>query len=481
MIATVESSSPSAPPAWDVDTNLQSRMPSPASGSRPLPIPNVASMILAGLVLATIAVTGCGGGDGGGSGGGGGGGGGSGIIQWGTRASSFDSVSSYTSNAAVQRCTGQGNITIRTQSTPPNIEGVYSVSGHVESSELRPQANGQPLTNSPITISQQSGGQVRFEQSHPVFGNVVANGAFIRGSASEFTILYAVETTVDLAQWTGGQLSGSLTETDIGIISGSKDAAGNLTVRVGAVVAGLRGSALAQLQAQGTNPDSFIGKYEVHVATLSPQGGGGSGGSLILSEDFEQFSTGTWPWSWTEDANATSDPLNNRVVSNPSGNGKVLKLYGEVGSFWGALGYYPVSLPQSFTLRIKVRNGSEVLGPGGHLYRGWIGLRNGTHWSQPSVSIGGFHSDNTLRDNGSNVVGTSTYSTSQWHDLKFDCWFGNGTWKVRYTVNGIQRGISSQAVSSGTFSSMTHLDLSAQAGSVWFDDIEITTLSEPMP
>ena len=65
-------------------------------------------------------------------------------------------------------------------------------------------------------------------------------------------------------------------------------------------------------------------------------------------EDFEKYTTSTWPSSdWIKDANAVSDPSNNVISSDPANQeNKVLKLSGAIGSCWAALAYKPLPFPR---------------------------------------------------------------------------------------------------------------------------------------
>ena len=51
--------------------------------------------------------------------------------------------------------------------------------------------------------------------------------------------------------------------------------------------------------------------------------------SYVFQEDFEDYGINTWPSSWLKDANAQSNPSNNKTVVDPlDPSNAALQLYG---------------------------------------------------------------------------------------------------------------------------------------------------------
>jgi hypothetical protein len=152
---------------------------------------------------------------------------------------------------------------------------------------------------------------------------------------------------------------------------------------------------------------------------------------------------------------------------------QVLKIYGSVGGCWGALTYYPIVFPEDFYVELKVYNGSENLS-GCHPARGQFGMRHGTHWNgatNPGYPFMLFHQDTTVGKTWHDVL--SNYQTNRWHDIKIHYERSGDQVTLTYWMDEEYLGQISEFVDLDRHLTMDHLELTAQEGSVYFDDIKV--------
>ncbi len=203
---------------------------------------------------------------------------------------------------------------------------------------------------------------------------------------------------------------------------------------------------------------------------------------VMLAEDFEAYDLGTWPSSWVPDANA-NDSGNNYVAQDPldSGN-KTLRLFGSMGGCWAALAYHPISFTAEFTVETRIYNGSETL-TGCHPDRGGIVMRHGTYWygrTNPSRRLIQFRGDGAVRATGATILGT--YETDRWYDVKVHYYREGTDLSLRYWVDGDDFGEVHVTIEDLEKElSFDHFELSVQEGSAYFDDLEVTEGSAPIP
>jgi hypothetical protein len=193
---------------------------------------------------------------------------------------------------------------------------------------------------------------------------------------------------------------------------------------------------------------------------------------VLFSEDFESYQTGTWPTQyWVQDANAFNDPANNQVEAPPGGReGQSLKLFGAMGSCWGSLGYRPFTPVASFKLEFDVYNGAEELS-GCHPDRAYVGLRQGTSWINPSRSFIQFMGNGDIWGD----VALGQYQTAKWYHVEIGYQRSGNQLALSYWIDGEFKGQAQLTISDTAIEdSFDHLDLTAQEGSVWFDNISIT-------
>ncbi len=193
----------------------------------------------------------------------------------------------------------------------------------------------------------------------------------------------------------------------------------------------------------------------------------------VAQDDFESYSLNTWPSRWSADGNASAT-ANNKVVSDPANSAnKVLKLYGVLGSYWGALGYLPCSIPNDFTLEVRVYNGTETIPSSGHQSRCGVGLRKGTYWGNYGRGLISFDKNgNATRIDGT-VIGQ--YTLGIWHQIKLQYHRTSTSITVTYWMNGVAAGSASQVLTDvAGENSQDHIDLGVNAGSGYFDNLVVT-------
>lgn len=192
---------------------------------------------------------------------------------------------------------------------------------------------------------------------------------------------------------------------------------------------------------------------------------------VLLSEDFESYTVGTWPSpAWVQDANAINDPSNNQIVNSPGGSGKSLKLFGQIGGCWAAITYRQFVPPSAFDLEFDVLNGAEGLS-GCHPYRGDVGLRQGTHWWNPSRELIIFWNDGTIRVEGVNL---GQYEVSRWYHVKISYRRAGNQLSRMYWLDGQSLGqVDTTIQDPAQEDSLDHFELAAQEGSAWFDNIKV--------
>ena len=191
----------------------------------------------------------------------------------------------------------------------------------------------------------------------------------------------------------------------------------------------------------------------------------------VLIDDFESYTLNTWPSpDWVPRYNAINDPGNNRIEVSPTdGQNQVLKLNGQCSGCWSAETDYQVLLPSEGILSLKIYNGSEIL-TGCHPQRAVLGFGKlgNTHF------ITHFYGNGDITNHSGNVI-YQGYQTEQWYDLRISYTTVGENMALMYWLDDIYLG-EDQFVAPPDFT----LNLTSQEGSVYYDDIEISS-SEPVP
>lgn len=192
--------------------------------------------------------------------------------------------------------------------------------------------------------------------------------------------------------------------------------------------------------------------------------------STIFEDDFESYNVGSFPSSWVPDGNGTNSSLNYVDDTYSFEGNQSLKLYGTVGGCWGALAYHSIGDTPPYFVEFAIRNGNENLS-GCHPERGDIGLRNGTHWSNPERRFMLFDGDGKVYSGGG--IELLSYDTEVWYlvKIKYEIISGNEV-KLSYWVNN--NFITDEVLPIHSYENqLDHLQIVTQEGSVWFDNIKL--------
>ena len=196
---------------------------------------------------------------------------------------------------------------------------------------------------------------------------------------------------------------------------------------------------------------------------------------VAISDNFDSYALGSWPTGWTANANAVSDPAMNNVVADPTNPANhVFRLYGTTTGSWGANAFKAFDFPESYTVHLAVRNGSEVAG-GVQPYRASFEMRHGTDWpawTNPSRRLLSFAIDGNIVTGDGRVL--QTYVTDRWYDVAVQYDRVGTDLTIQYWIDGVNKGVSNITVSDLTVElSLDHVGLTAIQGSAYFDDLSI--------
>ncbi len=190
--------------------------------------------------------------------------------------------------------------------------------------------------------------------------------------------------------------------------------------------------------------------------------------SVGWSENFEDYSNGSFPSTWTPDGNATDNTQNYVDNSVQYSGDKSLHLFGTISGCWGALAYHPIEISPPFEIEITVRNGDEALS-GCHPARGEVGLRQGSSWTNLERRFISFNDGVIYGGSDDFILGT--FQSLSWYSIRvvYEQPDSN-TIRLSYWLNN--SFIGSQvlaAIDSETL--LSNLQLVVQEGTAWFDDI----------
>ncbi len=193
---------------------------------------------------------------------------------------------------------------------------------------------------------------------------------------------------------------------------------------------------------------------------------------LLYVEDFESYIAGSFPPTWTPDANAVDAPHLNRVDESVSHEGaNSLRLHGRIAGCWGAHSYRPLTLTPPYDVEVAIRNGNFPLS-GCNPSRGAIGVRKGTSWSNPSRNFLRVNSDGSLRSDGGNL-NLGSIRPLEWHLVRIRYERPSSSEaKVSYWIDGTYKGFEIVA-SLRDEDQLTNLEISVGEGTAWFDSVRV--------
>lgn len=135
----------------------------------------------------------------------------------------------FEANEALSSCMSRGEVGTEQGEAPPTVEGSYSVSGEAVASDGWPV--GTSVTSTMCLWDQSEGGSIEMTEDSDHFDSTADQG-WITGEDDTFTIW--LELLAEIAH--GGCVLQSL-----GVMTGTVDEGGDLTLRSAAVAVGLEG------------------------------------------------------------------------------------------------------------------------------------------------------------------------------------------------------------------------------------------------
>lgn len=196
---------------------------------------------------------------------------------------------------------------------------------------------------------------------------------------------------------------------------------------------------------------------------------------VTISDDFDSYTIGTWPTGWTANANAVTNPTMNNIVADPTNSANnVFRLYGQTTGSWGANAFKACDFPESYTIHVSVRNGSEVAG-GVQPYRAHFEMRHGTDWpgwTNPSRTLLDFNINGNITAGDGRVL--QTYVTDSWYDVMVQYDRVGTDLTLQYWIDGVNRGVSHIIITDLAVElSLDHVGLTAIQGSAYFDNLSV--------
>jgi len=211
-------------------------------------------------------------------------------------------------------------------------------------------------------------------------------------------------------------------------------------------------------------------------------------GSAIAStdwtDDFESYEVGVFPSPpWYNSGNTAAYVDDAHSVSG----GKSLRLFGVLGSCWGALAHRQLDVQPPLLIECYVYNGSDALS-GCHTMYGYLALNTGPTWTSSSRELIGFDVDDQT---GERIIrGCWQYSPNE-HDpvrgpnlgsFQEEAWYkvtigyiviDQTVVRIAYWINDTFEGWYEYPAFSYE-RDLTYLSLQAGEGSAWFDDVNVS-------
>jgi hypothetical protein len=201
-------------------------------------------------------------------------------------------------------------------------------------------------------------------------------------------------------------------------------------------------------------------------------------------DDFESYSAGSFPSAnWTNSGNTQA------FVEAGSGltGSNDLKLFGVLGSCWGALAHREIPVQPAYEIQFYVRNGSEPLS-GCHSEYGGAQLNTGLSWTTPGRRLIAFDVDDRTGERIIRGVSNTPYDPGDGVDLGHHepgIWYKvmiryervtATTARLSYWINDVYKG-SYDTPALPYENDLSSLSLWAGEGSAWFDDVSVSPAS----
>lgn len=192
------------------------------------------------------------------------------------------------------------------------------------------------------------------------------------------------------------------------------------------------------------------------------------------TDSFESYPAGQWPTSnWSPDGN--SDGV--IVTDIKHGGDKSFRLYGVVGSYWATLAHRFMGTGATNVMEFDIRNGAENIPSSGHQWRGCIDIHTGPSWTYPGAQLIYWHKNGEVRGRGGLLLGT--YFTLNWYRVKVLYQRDPNSVHLEYWIDGEFKGKEDLAATADEMQ-YQYVALIAQAGTVWYDDVGLSSRTEPV-
>ncbi|MGZ8394484.1 MAG: DUF7619 domain-containing protein, partial [Nitrospira sp.] len=198
-------------------------------------------------------------------------------------------------------------------------------------------------------------------------------------------------------------------------------------------------------------------------------------------EPFESYASETFPsplWinSGNDDVKIDSQV---RFAGQSS-----LRLFGELGSCWGALAHRVLDTVPPYEIEFLVRNGSETLF-GCHPDHGGVQLNTGPSWTTPVRALIKFNRKGEIRSyeggNQGDGIFLGAYVHGEWYRVKIlYVVVATDTVQLSFWINGQFRG-SQKLPAKSAEANFAYLAITSNEGTAWFDDVKVTHLDALNP
>ncbi len=194
----------------------------------------------------------------------------------------------------------------------------------------------------------------------------------------------------------------------------------------------------------------------------------GKADTLLMSDDFEAYGAGAFPQPpWIPDANAESNPDNNKVISD--GANKMLQLFGSDSFNWSSLAFRACTLTADTELKFRVYIDDSFDGQVGVL---GLVARSGPNWLYPGYGIVGF--DRSDMKTKFSDVAVADFSFDRWYSVKIRRTRVGTLVTSTLWLDGVQAGSAATQVTEDFRESDFGYVSFDNRGRVLLDDVQIT-------
>jgi hypothetical protein len=194
-------------------------------------------------------------------------------------------------------------------------------------------------------------------------------------------------------------------------------------------------------------------------------------------EPFESYASGTFPSPLWINSGNNDVKIDNQVRF---GGQSSLRLFGVVGSCWGALAHRALNTAPPYEIEFQVRNGSETLS-GCHPDHGGVALNTGPSWTTPGRGLIRFNQQGEIRssyEEGNQGAGIflGAYVPGEWYRVKIRYGVVDAdTVQLKFWINAQFRGSQNLPAKSAE-ANFAYLAITSNEGTAWFDNVKVTHL-----